>query len=163
MVPFEEWTDYVNEGQGFTVKYPSDWYLNPGETGQTTQFFSYDFNDPALQLNPDLSLDYAKIEIGISGKWSAERQFRENETLREWLYRTGHVGEDDQVLEEEEFLLDGLPAVRQLVDFDYGGLMEGVYVKRPADVVIIGHHYHEDFAVPNQVFDLLVSSFRNQQ
>lgn len=161
MAPFEEWTDYVNEGQGFSVKYPPDWYLNPGQM----QFFSYDFNNPKLQLNPDLSLDYAKIEILVDDLTGLppEHQFRENETLREWVYRTGRVGEDDQVLEEEEFLLDGVPALRQFINYDPGLLIETVYLKRPTGLVLITQHYREDFTVPNQIFDLLVSSFRNQQ
>ncbi len=159
LVPIEEWREYVNEQQGFTIKYPPNWYLNPGPTGQTTQIFSYDFNDPALDGYKGPPLDLTKIEIGIT----QAQQFLPNESIHEWIYRTGRLGEDDKLIQEEELPVDGLPALRQLVDFEYGGLIEGVYVKRTNDVIIIGQHYREDWAIPNQVFALLVQNFRIQK
>lgn len=55
---------------------------------------------------------------------------------------------------------DGLPALRQIVDFDYGGLMEGVYVRYGDNVIIIGQRYQENATTLNSIFDLLVQNFR---
>lgn len=164
LVPLEEWKEYVNEQQGFTIKYPPNWYLNAGPTGQTTQIFSYDFNDPAFTGYKGSPRNITKIEIyARRGQLSAMDQLQGNETIREWVYRTGRISEGDQVIQEEEITVDGLPALRQLVAFEYGGLMEAVYIKRPNDVILVGQPYREDWTVPNQVFDLLVQSFRIQK
>lgn len=165
VAPIEEWQEYVNEKQGFTIKYPPNWYLNAGPTGQTTQIFSYDFNDPSLADYKGPPLNLTKIEIGISSSknWPPAHQLREGETLREWVAKTGRVSEDDKLIEEEDLTVDGLPALRQLVDFEYGGLIQVVYVKRTDDVIIIGQPYREQWAVPNQIFEVLIASFRVQR
>ncbi len=156
--PIEEWKEYVNEKQGFSIKYPSDWYLNADLTGWGTQIYSYDFGDPSLMgyKGPPLG---AKIEIGIT----APQQFSPDETLQEWVRRTGRLGEEDKLIFEEEINVDGLPALRQIVDFEYGGLMEGVYIKHADNVIIIGQGYREDWTIPNQIFDLFVQNLRIQK
>ncbi len=161
MIPFEKWNEYVNEQQGFTIKYPSDWYLSAGASGQTTQIFSYDLNDPAVMgyKGPPLNLTHIDI-YARRGQLSQVDQLQGNETVRDWVYRTGRVSEDDKVIREEEFLVDGFPALRQLVDFGYGGLMQAVYVKRPNDVILIAQSYREEWTVPNEVFDLIIQNLR---
>ncbi len=162
--PLGEWKEYVNEQQGFTIKYPPNWYLNAGPTGQTTQIFSYDFNDPAIKGYKGPPLNVTGIDIyARRGQLSVNDQLKGNETIREWVYRTGRVGEDDEVIGEEEIIVDGFPALRQLVDYDYGGLMEAVYIRRPTDVILVGQPYREDWTVPNQVFDLLIQNLRIEQ
>lgn len=94
------------------------------------------------------------------GELSTTDQFHGNETIREWVYRTGRVGEGDKIIQEEEITVDGFPALGQVIDFEYGGLMEGVYVKRANDVIMIGQHHRKDWNIPNQVFDLLVKNLR---
>ena len=161
LMPIEEWKEYVNEQQGFSFKYPPNWYLNTTSTGQTTQIFSYDFNDPSLTGYKGPPLDVTRIDIMVNRvDQQPIDQFRGTETLREWVSRTGRLGEDDKLIQEAEFTADGLPALRQLVDFEYGGLIDGVYIKRSGDVILIGQHYREEWIVPNQVFDLLIQSFK---
>jgi hypothetical protein len=160
LAPTGEWKEYVNEKQGFTIKYPADWYLNTDPSGGWgTQIYSYDFNDPSLALDKNPPRNASKIEIGIT----APQQFLPNESLREWVRRTGRLGEEDKLILEEELKVDGLPALRQIVDFEYGGLMEGVYVKYGDNVIIIGQRYREDRTVLNQIFDLVVQNFKIQK
>ena len=155
LAPLIEWKEYKNEYQGFTIKYPPNWYLKAGATGQMTQIFSYDYKDPALTAHKGSPLDLAKVEIGVS----QVQQFLADENLSNWVSRTGRVSEGDKVLREEEITVSGLPALRQLVDYEYGGLIEVVYVKRGNTVIMIVQYYKEDWSVPNRVFELLVQSF----
>ncbi|MBI4672979.1 MAG: hypothetical protein HY741_15090, partial [Chloroflexi bacterium] len=137
-------------------KYPPDWYLKFDPTGWGTQIYSYDFNDPALLVYKGPPLG-SKIEIGLT----APEQFLPDESLREWVRRTGRLGEEDKLILEEELKVDGLPALRQLVDFEYGGIIEVVYVKRTQDVIlIVQHNYREDLPVPSEIFALFVQNFK---
>lgn len=164
LAPIEEWKEYVNEQQGFTIKYPPNWYLNAGPTGQTTQIFNYDFKDPVLMTYKGPPLALSKIDIMVNrADGQPIDRFLEGETIRDWVYRTGRVSEEDKVIQEKALTLDGFPAIQQIVDFEYGGLMNAVYLKRPDDVIMIGQQYHEERAVPNQIFDLLIQSIRIQK
>jgi hypothetical protein len=168
LAPIEQWKTYNNAEAMYSIKYPPDWYLNTTPSGQTTQFFSYDFNDPDPTIgkgNPPPE-NFIKVEIAIEDiTQHPDELFLPGETIADWVQRTRPLVEGVHTLIDEESLtVGGLPAFRQAVRANAGdgGTYDAVHVKLGTNVVfIVLHPYATPGSFGNQVFRLMLESFRS--
>lgn len=166
IVPTEDWLVYVDEQAGFSVKYPPDWYLTttPLEErvfGSTTQLYSYDPNDPnPVPKGTNPADNFIKLTIVSDSLQAMGWPFLPGETLTEWVQRTQpRSGDEQQILEEREASIGGLPAYFQKTIYK-GTEAATFYVHRDANMVYVGYFVRPSGSIHEQLIETILASLR---
>lgn len=165
ILPIGDWLEFRDEQAGFSIKYPPDWYLKttpPEEraAGSTTQFVSYDPNNPdAVPKGTNKPENFVKLEITTDSLQAMGQPFLPNETLPEWVHRNRATdGEDLAILEERETTLGGRQAFYQVTLWK--GVVKGAtyYIHRDSNMVFVGYLSPPPESWASQVFDQMLAS-----
>jgi hypothetical protein len=98
-----DWRTYIDSAYGYSIMYPSDWYLKPSEgIGGTTTISNYDIDRvPLEELVKPLGPNRIKVEISISLK---DKPL--DLSLEEWLVKQEIVPEATKPT--KDIIVDGV-------------------------------------------------------
>lgn len=162
-VSIEEWQTLVNPEAGFTLKYPSDWYVVTPEPdhegfGSGATFYSYDPKDLfPVPKGSTPSPNISKVEITLDSFVGEGGPLLPTETLAEWVRRTRPMPKDSIIREYEISLGDNVGFAREVIWM--GRTSIEMYVPRGANILLIGYPLPDADSYNDKVIQQMFKSF----
>ncbi|MCR4263665.1 MAG: hypothetical protein NUV98_03015 [Candidatus Roizmanbacteria bacterium] len=147
----EGWKTFNANTTKYSIDYPSDWFINPGNPNQ---FYNYDpAIGPGRDFNPEVDKDKIKIEISTSLEPYPQ-------TIDTYVEENPPMGYETPLPVKFESVLIGEQKALKAIDTSLGGSLFLVYVKNPTTGHIQNITVYPRYDLHTEFVDQILSTFR---
>lgn len=171
VLPLEQWLTFSDEKVGYSIKYPSDWYLETASPEMrergiccSTSIYSYDPKDPNLEA------------LGKEGKWPSNYvavhfavadlratvpslAFEPNESMCNWVHRIRKFDETDNVVQEHEMTISNAPACFQAITAPKIRPLAVIDIRKDENIVLTIFYPYKAVGALEQSIEQMLATF----